>query len=53
VKLTLRVHYPEGYPDVLPDLTIEPVDGEFSEDELVSLIEDMKGSVRYHWFLYG
>jgi hypothetical protein len=45
-KLNLKVHYPEGYPDVLPDLSLEPVEGEFNEEELASLITDMHASVR-------
>jgi hypothetical protein len=42
VKLT---HYPDDYPNVLPDLNLESSDGEFSESEIHSLIEDLKASV--------
>jgi hypothetical protein len=46
VKLTLGVHYPDAYPNVVPDLTLEPVDGDFTEKELEYLVEDLKATVR-------
>jgi hypothetical protein len=45
VRLNLKVHYPEGYPDVLPELSMDPINGEFTEDEMAALADDMKTSV--------
>ncbi|EIN07418.1 RWD-domain-containing protein [Punctularia strigosozonata HHB-11173 SS5] len=41
LKLTLNVHYPDDYPDVLPDLTLDPIEGEVSEAECAQLVEDL------------
>ncbi|GJE95120.1 RWD and DFRP C terminal domain-containing protein [Phanerochaete sordida] len=41
VKLTLEVRYPDGYPDVLPDLTLEPLEGEVDDSEIQNLVEEL------------
>lgn len=41
VKLTLDVRYPDGYPDVLPELSLEPLEGEVDEREIQHLIEEL------------
>lgn len=46
MKLLLKVHYPNAYPDVLPELSLEPVDGEFEDEELDALVADMESVVR-------
>lgn len=45
VKLSLKVHYTEEYPDVLPELAMECVEGELGDAELTSLEEDLKAVV--------
>jgi hypothetical protein len=47
VKLLLAVHYPNDYPDGLPDLKLSAIDGEISESELETLVEDLISVVRY------
>ncbi|RDB21059.1 hypothetical protein Hypma_011582 [Hypsizygus marmoreus] len=42
LKLTLCVHYTDEYPDVLPDLSLDPVDGDFTEDELETILEELR-----------
>lgn len=39
VKLKLSVHYPDGYPDVLPTLALATVDGEIDESEKETLLQ--------------
>jgi hypothetical protein len=46
VKLTLSVHYTDEYPDVLPELYLEAVEGEVEEEELDALLEELRGVVR-------
>ncbi|KAK7693569.1 hypothetical protein QCA50_003138 [Cerrena zonata] len=41
-KLTLSVHYPDGYPDALPDLSIEATEGELSDHETEELLKGLK-----------
>ncbi|KAF7970011.1 hypothetical protein HWV62_25378 [Athelia sp. TMB] len=41
-KLTLSVHYPEGYPDILPELSLDAIDGELEDEEKKNLIEELK-----------
>ncbi|KAH6918604.1 ubiquitin-conjugating enzyme/RWD-like protein [Coprinopsis sp. MPI-PUGE-AT-0042] len=41
IKLLLSVHYPNDYPDALPDLKLSAIDGEISESELETLVEDL------------
>ena len=45
VKLSLNVHYTDEYPDVLPELAMECVEGELDDAELTSLEEDLKAVV--------
>jgi hypothetical protein len=47
VKLSLGVSYPEDYPNVLPDLSLEPVEGDFSEEDLEALLTDIRTSVSF------
>jgi hypothetical protein len=48
VQLTLIVHYPAGYPDELPNLSLEAIEGELKDDELQSLLDDLHTVVRLH-----
>lgn len=41
LKLSLRVHYGASYPDVLPDLSLEAVEGELEDDEVAKLISEL------------
>jgi len=41
LKLTLGVHYPEEYPDVLPDLSIEAAEGEVEAEEVRALLDEL------------
>ncbi|KAK0503236.1 ubiquitin-conjugating enzyme/RWD-like protein [Armillaria luteobubalina] len=43
LKLSLRVHYGASYPDVLPDLSLEAVEGELEDDEVAKLISELNG----------
>lgn len=42
VKLTLDVKYPQDYPDVLPELSLEPTQGGLQDDEVQALIEGLR-----------
>ena len=46
MKLSLTVEYTDGYPDTLPLLSLEPIDGELDEAETAALIESMRAVVR-------
>ncbi|KIP09137.1 hypothetical protein PHLGIDRAFT_18740 [Phlebiopsis gigantea 11061_1 CR5-6] len=41
VKLTLDVRYPEGYPDALPELVMEPLEGELEDEEIQHLQQEL------------
>jgi hypothetical protein len=41
VVLRLAVHYPGEYPEVLPELTLEAIEGELSEQEISGLLTDL------------
>ncbi|KAL0946924.1 hypothetical protein HGRIS_013085 [Hohenbuehelia grisea] len=41
LALQLKVHYPDGYPDVLPELALEVLEGEFEDSEIDALITDL------------
>ncbi|KAK0483598.1 ubiquitin-conjugating enzyme/RWD-like protein [Armillaria novae-zelandiae] len=41
LKLSLRVHYGASYPDVLPDLSLEAVEGGLEDDEVAKLISEL------------
>ncbi|KAI0273608.1 RWD-domain-containing protein [Gloeopeniophorella convolvens] len=42
IKLALTVHYTDNYPDALPDLSLEPIEGEADDDEIQSLLNSAK-----------
>lgn len=44
LKCTLNVTYPESYPDVLPDLVLEPSEGELEQGEMDSLVDQLKAT---------
>ncbi|EKM55426.1 uncharacterized protein PHACADRAFT_195458 [Phanerochaete carnosa HHB-10118-sp] len=41
VKLTLDVRYPDNYPDTLPELSLEPLEGEVDDSEIEHLISEL------------
>ncbi|KAF5315693.1 hypothetical protein D9611_004675 [Ephemerocybe angulata] len=41
IKLLLSVHYPDAYPDVLPELKLTTVEGDVSDSEIDALIKDL------------
>lgn len=45
VKLSLSVHYPDSYPDVIPDLSLEPLEGDLDEAEMSMLLDGMRNAV--------
>lgn len=46
MKLALDVHYNDDYPEALPDLSLEAVEGDVTEDEIDELLQSMKTVVR-------
>jgi len=40
--LTLTVHFTEDYPDALPDLSLEAIEGSLNDEELNCLLRDMR-----------
>ena len=42
VQLALDVHYPDDYPDALPELSLVPIEGDISEDEIEELLQSMR-----------
>jgi len=42
VKLLLEIIYPEKYPDVIPEMTLTPTEGELETSEMDSLIDQLK-----------
>ncbi|KAA1081644.1 palmitoyltransferase akr1 [Puccinia graminis f. sp. tritici] len=46
LTVNLKIKYTEKYPDELPDIVIEPVEGELSELELESTVEMLKEAGR-------
>lgn len=42
VKLVLEVQYTDGYPDTLPDLSVEAVAGSLEEVEIESLLQELR-----------
>lgn len=42
VKLAFNVKYPEGYPDELPELSAEPLEGDLDEDEVEQLLQGLR-----------
>jgi hypothetical protein len=47
VKLTLEVHYPTEYPEVLPELSISPLEGLLEEAEQAKLLQELSTVVRH------
>ena len=45
VTLLLKVHYPQHYPDVIPDLNIAASRGELSNEEVRSLLDRLRTTV--------
>ncbi|KAJ4487982.1 hypothetical protein J3R30DRAFT_873708 [Lentinula aciculospora] len=41
LKLTLSVHYPDDYPNILPDLSLSPLEGDVEQSELDDLLEGL------------
>ncbi|KAH9981311.1 RWD-domain-containing protein [Lactifluus volemus] len=39
LKLALTVHYIDNYPDELPELSLDPIEGEVDEDEIKTLLD--------------
>lgn len=46
MKVTLEVHYTEDYPDTLPDLVLEAVEGDLDDVEEVNLLASLRKVVR-------
>jgi len=42
LQLTLTVHYTEEYPDQLPELSLEAIEGELDDNELESLLDELR-----------
>jgi len=42
LKLALIVHYTDNYPDELPNLSLEPLEGEVDEEELNDLLDSAR-----------
>ena len=38
VRLAMTVHYTDSYPDELPELSLQPIDGEVDEDDIRALL---------------
>lgn len=51
VKLTLDVRYPDDYPDVLPELSLEPVEGEVDDGEIDHLLGELRSVVCVYYML--
>lgn len=45
MKLALDVRYPDDYPDVLPELSLDAVEGELEEDEREELLRGLQTAV--------
>ncbi|CAL1704789.1 unnamed protein product [Somion occarium] len=42
LKLTLSVHYTDDYPDTLPDVSIEAIEGDLGDDEIAGILSGLK-----------
>ncbi|KXN82095.1 RWD domain-containing protein 1 [Leucoagaricus sp. SymC.cos] len=42
LKITLKVHYTDDYPQTVPDLSLEPVDTEFTKDDINQLLKELR-----------
>lgn len=47
MKVLLNVRYTPGYPEEVPELELEPEEGELEDDEVKELIDGMKIVVRH------
>jgi hypothetical protein len=45
VKLSLSVHYNADYPDSVPDLSLECIAGDLSQDEMENLLTNLRSIV--------
>lgn len=45
VRVVLRVHYTDQYPDTLPDLVLESADGELEDKEEADLLQQLRDVV--------
>lgn len=45
VKLALDVQYPDEYPEVLPDLSLETLEGSIDEEEIEHLLDELRRMV--------
>lgn len=41
----MTVHYTDSYPDELPELSLQPMDGEVDEDDIKSLLASARAVV--------
>jgi hypothetical protein len=48
VKITLELQYPPQYPDVLPELSLYPIEGagEIEDSEISDLLKDLRAVAR-------
>lgn len=46
VRVTLTVRYTDGYPEELPDLSLEAIEGELEDEELGSVLHELRAVVR-------
>ncbi|KAF7363423.1 RWD-domain-containing protein [Mycena sanguinolenta] len=48
LKITLEVQYPPEYPDVLPELSLHPIEGEgeIDDSEIADLLKDLRAVAR-------
>lgn len=46
MKLTLCVHYTEAYPDCLPEMTLQAVEGQLDDQEVQDLLHELRTVVR-------
>ncbi len=42
MKLVLDVRYPDDYPEVLPELTINPSEGDLEDEEVEHLLKELQ-----------
>ncbi len=46
VRVTLRVSYPDGYPDTLPTLSLDSDEGTLTDYEVSKLLSELNSVVR-------
>lgn len=42
MQLQLTVHYTDSYPDELPELSLDPIEGELEDSEIEELLSGMR-----------